>query len=156
MLDEKKPEEVAESMLSFPPLFSLPALSSSWVPHKMGREGKVKSPPQSRNNWDHNSGHCQLHGLKEKSCTQKAYLLATVYVDFNPRDTVPKRAGWRREGIMKLDREQVQRTTAIPHHCTADASTHLGNGFLVFYQNSSTDISFLLIIMIPLTTVTEK
>lgn len=92
MLDENKPEEVAEGTLSFPPLFSLSPLSSSWLAHKMGREGKVRSPPQSRSFWEHNSGCCQLHG-KERSCTQKAYLLATVYIDFKPRDTVPKRAG---------------------------------------------------------------
>lgn len=87
MLGENKPEEVAQSRLPFL------LLSSSGLPHKMGKEGKVGSPPQSRSKREHNSGHCQLHGLKEKSCTQKAYLLATVYIDFNPRDTVPKRAG---------------------------------------------------------------
>lgn len=65
MLDKNKPEEVAESTLCFPSLFSLPALSS-WLPHKMGRVGKVRSPPQSRSNWEHNSGRWQLHGLKEK------------------------------------------------------------------------------------------
>lgn len=156
MLDENNPEEAAESRHSFPWLFSLSALSSSCHPHDMGRESQEPISEQKQLGAQpcHN---CQLHGLNKKSCPQRVYLLATVYTDFKPGDTVPKRSCWYWEGIMKLNRERVQRTTAIPHHCTADISIHFRKGFLAFYQNSSTNISFfLIIIMIPLAIAMEK
>lgn len=151
MLDENNPEEAAESRHSFSPLFS--ALSSSWHPHDMQRESQESTSEQKQLG-------AQLRPLPVAWLKQKLSpesVPATVYTDFNPGDTVPKRSGWYKEGIMKLDREWVQRTTAIPHHCTADTSIHFRKGFLAFYQNSSTDISFFLItIMIPLTIVMEK
>lgn len=133
VLDEKTTEEVAESTLSSPPLFSPSSLLFSPGSHMKWRERKSEEPIPEKKHWVYNSGHHRLQHLKEqKSCTQKAYMLASVYEDFNPRDTTHKSAGWFRKGIVKLDRKEVQRKTAVPRHCTANASTHLGNWILLF------------------------